>query len=81
MVPLEVGVAEVRGMDRGDVGMHNAFRKHFAHSFPALLPLPCCMSSVSLFWLWCCLPDLNRQAADAVVNRQVMAHRVFTAAS
>lgn len=41
MFPLEVGVTEVRGMDGGDVGMHSAFRKHFAHSFPALL-LPCC---------------------------------------
>lgn len=41
MVPLEVGVAEVRGTNGGDVGVHNAFRKHFAHSFPALL-LPCC---------------------------------------
>lgn len=41
MVPLEVGVAEVRGMEGGDVDVHNAFREHFAPSFPARL-LPCC---------------------------------------
>lgn len=94
MVPVEVRVAEEGGMDGGDVGLHSAFRNHCTHSFPARL-LPFVMSSVSLFWLWCCLPDLNRQVADSghcqllavcvcvslvLVNHQAMAHRVFMAA-
>lgn len=35
MVPVEVGVAEVGGMDGGDVGLHSAVRNHCAHGFPA----------------------------------------------
>lgn len=42
MVPLEAGVAEERRREGGHVGVQNAFRKRFAHSFPARRLLPRC---------------------------------------